>query len=267
MRTGTTGKRDRKHGNTVGTRAGSCKRDSGRVPQALPCTRGLRVAPFPSPPPSLGGEAASERPGRSQVSSPAGTSHALPLSRFIFRPGIDRPVNRPAPVPSFRVSVRAHAVTPHTRRHVFPHNDHDTGVAACFNVCRVRNVDEAASAARRGPPREAPSARGRVASRLQLPGKGRQLSEVTSFSFGNAKAKVPTILGARARRHHSKWRRKVGPVTWGASPRRPVPRARPEAPPPAAELSAGIGRRAGGRAPRRGVITSCCGQPLPVAAW
>lgn len=46
MRTGTTGKRDRKHGNTVGTRAGSCKRDSGRVPQALPCTRGLRVAPF-----------------------------------------------------------------------------------------------------------------------------------------------------------------------------------------------------------------------------
>lgn len=40
---------------------------------------------------------------------------------------------------------------------------------------------------------------------------------VTSFSFQNGKAKVPTILRTRISRHNSKWRRRVGPVTWWAS--------------------------------------------------
>lgn len=202
VRTRTTGNRDRKQGNTVGTWAGSCKRDSGRgAVRHHPCPAGTAVharpprrprrplfcgrrPPWWERPPVSGpeGRKCGPQPARRTLPRP-------PLSRFIFRHGIYRPVNRPAPVPSFRVSLCAHAVThghtqphTHTRRHVFPHNDHDTGIAACFNVCRVRNVYECESASAAAAVGAPPSARGRVASPAAWEGPAAVRGDVLQLS-------------------------------------------------------------------------------------
>lgn len=102
-------------------RGGATSPASRRHCRAREAPAAAASPPFLWPPPSLVGEAARERPGRSQVWSPAGTSHAPPPPAFplYFSPW-DLPPSQPSCSRSLLPCVSL-CTRGHTRSHAATH--------------------------------------------------------------------------------------------------------------------------------------------------